>query len=574
MSKTLLLLSLLLMSTISYGQNCNPPAADDCENSYVLCGLSELDGYACSNPDISNPTGPFPTLCFGQGVSHNTNWWAFVGNGSRIEVTFEFNPKDCEFAGTSCNGIQAGIVLSCGGPPLDCNAACNTSTFTLSGVTESCHTYYVWVDGCCGDVCSYEISVGQGNKAKIPLPLPEFEVKGEKCLCNEVEVCIGDLAGSCQAPLRWTIDGEPMPDFEDWQCINMPVPESPAEVCVTWLIGNPRNPDAICDEQTKCFTLSADSIQTVRLRPETLCYEVHQEQYTWGIHGVDTTIESSCVDPPCVLFAQTGTGCCVRYEKEFTLLPKRDTGIKWVFHCDDSPYIDENRRGYNQPVCDSPVTWTAPYGAEKTLCDTTYKLYFDRYNPKVEAHYTFNRAEDTAFVSASFEWAPNCIHGIITEVPAWVTPDNDTIWEPDFTIRLDTAYTGGRYDFYIKVIYEDTSDVRNNDTCFYNTGKFKFIPKKTTGLKPQSNASEPPFLRVFPNPADAHFFIEYDGASSTDGALSIYHSDGLCILTREYTIRKIGALLKIDCSHCVPGLYYVVLRRNGQETIQKLVISR
>ena len=40
-------------------------------------------------------------------------------------------------------------------------------TFTLSGRTVSCEAYYVWVDGCNGDVCTYTMSVNTHRRFTI-----------------------------------------------------------------------------------------------------------------------------------------------------------------------------------------------------------------------------------------------------------------------------------------------------------------------------------------------------------------------------------------------------------------------
>ncbi|MBL0237586.1 MAG: hypothetical protein IPQ02_13490 [Saprospiraceae bacterium] len=59
---------------------CIPASADICKNANVLCSLDELNGYSCSNPAYSNPTGCTP-LCPRGGASQNNAWWAFVTEG-------------------------------------------------------------------------------------------------------------------------------------------------------------------------------------------------------------------------------------------------------------------------------------------------------------------------------------------------------------------------------------------------------------------------------------------------------------------------------------------------------------
>ncbi len=470
----------LTLSMTLYGQGgCNPPGADDCESSNVLCSLDELDGYQCSNPDSDNPTGSTP-LCLGVGKPHNTVWWAFIGGGNTITLSFNFDSSDCKNStdSTTCVvGIQAGVLPECGSDPIACNASCCVEIFQLTFLAQFCKVYYVWVDGCNADVCNYTMGVSpRGHGAYIPEPLPDFYVNGKPCKCGLVDVCVEPLANNCEVAIRWTIDGVPAPSYDDQLCVEgFDVPLDPVEFCVTWIMGNPSNPDGICDEKTKCFTLIPEPSKEVILPPESICFENHNNAYEWKYLTGDTTIDASCIDPPCRLSIPDKDGCCIDYIKEITLLPEREVGERWVFKCDRTPYVAENRKAYSKPACDVEVKWKYPHGEKGTLCDTSYRLFFDTYNPTVKTTHSCGKCQGYYDITAEFDWTPTCIRGSYTETPFWIDPEGDTIWEQDFEVHLEEGDPPGRYEFQIRIDYVDPDNPEESKICDYITGKAEII---------------------------------------------------------------------------------------------------
>ncbi len=469
---------------------CNPPYALDCQSSNVLCSLSELDGYQCENIRDPNPTGPDP-LCYGDGVPHNTAWWAFVGNGDNIQMTFIFDSTQCDHYNTNqLIGIQAGILDACGGQPVDCNAACNADTFTLSGYVNQCQTYYVWVDGCNGDVCQYEIAVDQGKPPEIPTPLPDMYVVGNLCMCNEVAFCVGALGGgTCQTEIRWKLDNVPQPQWDNQMCMqNVQLTDTfPVEVCVSWILGNPNNPNAICDQKDTCYIFHPAPPDTFEYPLEELCYETHKYDYTWTVKNQSIKITSSCEDPPCkIQLKNTTTGCCEVHLKPFILLPQRPVGLKYVFKCDKTPYIDENGVPYNQTTCNKDITFKSPFGTTLVNCDTTYTLNLDYYDPKVNLEISCPNCAGYYLLRADYLWISNCMQGTLTELPFWINPNGDTLWGSEIQVDPGEDPTG-QYLFYIYVEYTHPSDSNLNQICDFYTGRFlqvdpvKIEPPRITG---------------------------------------------------------------------------------------------
>lgn len=293
----------VLSTFVSLNVNAQCPGAYDCESAGVLCSIDQLDGFRCETQASPNTDFPFPNLCFGTGTPTNLNWWAFVGNGSPLNLIFNFEPASCE----NGDGIQAGVFEgSCDGfRVLDCNADCNTSTFTLSGRTLNCETYYIWVNGCDGDICSYTLSVdGNGFPPQLP-PLRPLTTKDAICPCNSFEVCMPDL-GDCEPTVEWTVDGQP---YGRRGCIDIEVPQDAVsgqeiEVCLRATIGNPDNHYAICDQDSICTIFVVDSIDKEEL--PLLRVPASQKPYSWN--GI--SIFNDCITPPCSTRIEQPDGCC------------------------------------------------------------------------------------------------------------------------------------------------------------------------------------------------------------------------------------------------------------------------
>ena len=115
-----LLFTLVCVISLNQSSDAQCPGSFTCEGAGVICSIGDLNGFTCNNPVMPNVTFPFPNLCFGVGVPHNLNWWAFVGCGGPLTLRWNFNPANCETG----QGIQAGVfTANCDGSSVwDCNA--------------------------------------------------------------------------------------------------------------------------------------------------------------------------------------------------------------------------------------------------------------------------------------------------------------------------------------------------------------------------------------------------------------------------------------------------------------------
>ena len=151
MFRILLLLCIVIFQYFSLkSQGCTPPSADKCSDATVLCSLDELNGYSCLTLDYLNPTSCLP--CNGQSKAWNSSWWAFVAPASQIEITL--------------------IIGNCTNP--------NNGT---SGMKIG---YYLWVDGCIGDIREFSFSIDAG----LPIDLQPLKMHTSQ---------IGSLSKGCCA---------------------------------------------------------------------------------------------------------------------------------------------------------------------------------------------------------------------------------------------------------------------------------------------------------------------------------------------------------------------------------------
>jgi len=385
--RALIIASISILSIFGHRGNIEAqcPAAFDCWASDVLCSINALNGFTCNNPITPNAGFPLPSLCFGAGIPHNLGWWAFIANGEVLSLTFNFDISGCE----SGQGIQAGVFQgSCDGSSVwDCNDACNRSTFTLYGATRPCEIYYVWVDGCNGDVCTYTMSVnGVGGPPSLP-PLPPLTAYGRVYPCGTFKVCAPDLPGGCEPTTQWTIDGK-LQNSRD-ECIRVNVPESakPGDsitVCMIATIGNPDVPGGICDQDMVCTEFVIEPILKDTIPCESICFE--NAPYQW--HGL--TISSSCISPPCSTRITDPSGCFVDIYQSLIFQSKPGHGKKDTLICQEGiPFVAENGSVYVKEVCNDTIFFKRRVvdticPSAPVLCDTSYELSIYRFNYSID----------------------------------------------------------------------------------------------------------------------------------------------------------------------------------------------
>ena len=422
------LICLLLLVGNSMSAQC--PGASSCDASATFCSVSQLNGFTCETPDVVNDYFPHPALCFGVGVPNNIAWWSFVGSGGPLQLSFSTDTSLCEpfsFA------IQAGVFEgTCDGSQVwDCHAGCNQDQFTLAGTTVPGEIYYLWVDGCNAVICTYAITVsGNTGNASLTKPMPRLQVSGEFCPCGPYEVCFPGYPNGIDPHLRWTVDGDVVV-ANGGECESFMVPSEytggeSIQVCLTATIGNPDDPNSICDQDQTCTTILVSGIETHNGDSISICFE--DQPFVW--HG--DTIFSSCINPPCTVRAMTPEGCCVDSIRPIKLLQARGSGILDTFICDDAAFVRVNGDSIFGETCDSIILVS-----DSLDCDSSIRLTLRR--PKFAVHlWTHDQDEQT--LCLELDALPSC--GIIDST------DYQLIWTLDGEI-IDTLHK----DSCINVIY-------------------------------------------------------------------------------------------------------------------------
>ena len=377
---------------------------------------------------MPNPNFPMADLCFGSGTPTNLQWWAFVGQGGPVFITFNFDIGNCSLG----EGIAAGVFEgSCDGNAIwDCNADCNSSNFSLSGTTVACEAYYIWVDGCNRDICTFTMSVSGSTGAPTLPVLPPLTTRDRVCPCNMFEVCAPDL-GECDPTVEWTVDGV-IQGRGDCVLVNVPETHQPGQritVCYSATIGNPDNPNAICDQATRCDNFVVEPIEWEIGRCVVACLE-DQPVFWQGI-----PILSSCISPPCSVRLQGPDGCCIDSVKQFILLPPPGIGAKDTMLCDTTQaYLAENGRTYSGPICDeliefSRLVFNPICPTSFPRCDTSYLLSIARPTYTTDWELDCSACSGEVTINANLELDNDCpaFFGRLQSQLVWTNDNGDTL---------------------------------------------------------------------------------------------------------------------------------------------------
>ncbi len=170
MIRKLTITCIALLCSLSIYAQCNFPAppGSTCSSATFFCN-GEVDNF-CSTLPSGGAAGPSP-LCNGNGVPNNIHWIAFAAGSANISITI--TPSNCDTIQTPNGintGVQAGIYSDCTFTnAITCQGVCQSNPFTLSsGSFVVGQVYYIFIDGCGGSVCDYNITVDQGSTISPP----------------------------------------------------------------------------------------------------------------------------------------------------------------------------------------------------------------------------------------------------------------------------------------------------------------------------------------------------------------------------------------------------------------------
>ncbi|MDF1695085.1 MAG: gliding motility-associated C-terminal domain-containing protein [Saprospiraceae bacterium] len=190
-----------------------------CDDAPIICSIDCLDGFTATLPDELIGIQPDP-LCNG-GAANNVSWFAFVAGSNFIDLSIV--PTNCttifDETGTipQTIGIQAGVYEGCDFEnSFICRAdSCMDLTAETINISsdqfEIGQVYYLFVDGCGGSVCDYEVIVNSADQA---FEMPEITTISNNfdldldvdtlCVGSEITFTLDDF--ELDVEFNWTID--------------------------------------------------------------------------------------------------------------------------------------------------------------------------------------------------------------------------------------------------------------------------------------------------------------------------------------------------------------------------------
>lgn len=206
--KTTLLLLLGFVSIPIIRSQCTPPATEQCILTQTLCSINDLNGYTCSNKSKT------ASECLPDYIGENTDWWAFNSKGGETSITITTGACQKNM------GLEFGIMDDCpcgkhiAAKYNPCIAA--RTIYTLKVNLSPCKIYYLWIDGCGGDLCDFTINTAS-NVPPDPFPLGYINNDTGRIIqpiCSGVcgyEFYISPVKNACNFKYLWTLDGDDLP---------------------------------------------------------------------------------------------------------------------------------------------------------------------------------------------------------------------------------------------------------------------------------------------------------------------------------------------------------------------------
>lgn len=355
MKNTLFFLCFLLFKTSSLLiAQCLPfSGSNQCKDAKIFCSLDDLNGYQCSNPDNS-PVDCTPFYPF-IGPAYKAGWWAFVCDGGLITIDVEI--ISCQGTG---DGIKIGLLGGC-----ECDFKTDTrptpkcikkGTYQITESLTACKTYYLYIEGCDGDICDFIIHTSGGSAPKLS-PMGKIN--------NDMDGII-EVNKGCQAHFEvnaqnsnyeptyvWTVDGVKL--SENINRIDYTFQQAKDfQLCVSSYIGNPQSGN-ICDS----------------IGPE--CVTIESRQYPASFKVMRICAEN-VQTKQCDTFQVTRFGCFFDSIICYQILPVPDPPTIYHIACDAADvYIDPTtKQVFNS--CQNDKEILLPKSTLPYHCDSSYKL--------------------------------------------------------------------------------------------------------------------------------------------------------------------------------------------------------
>jgi len=185
----------LVFPILAQGQvifdNCH--AIEDSLSDHIICNLNSINGFTATMREEITGNDPAP-LCEIGGTAANISWFGFIAGSGDYNI--EIIPSNCTAGTTGLIGIQAGAYTSCEwDEAVWCHPFCTeVGVVSPDSVFIPGNTYYVFLDGCQGAICDYQINIIGNFVPYGSLPNTGIEITGTTCepfpLCQGADLAI------------------------------------------------------------------------------------------------------------------------------------------------------------------------------------------------------------------------------------------------------------------------------------------------------------------------------------------------------------------------------------------------
>ncbi len=371
--KNLFFASLLfsdMVANVQLSAQCNPPSALSCNAVQLLCSLDELNGLACSNAG-AQPSTCSP-ICAQGGAAENTCWWGFAGNGASVTITI--NVGTC----TNSQGLEFGVLRNCKcTSPVACKSVpCVPpgGSESITAILDPCVQYFLWVDGCNGDVCDFTIQTTGGGPPTLPLGLinnnPSRVIQACKGYCS-YRFFVDPPGDYCYSSYAWTLDGVDLNHSERNLYLDLPK-EGDFQLCVTQQVMNPANFSMVCSEQgPQCATVKVRTLPDRSGPPRTICWETaNPKGFKWFNQYIYSSGEYRA--------KISGSDCCpFDSVVTFKVLDKPSPSAVYYITCNNQPYTDVLGRMHKPCLDNKEIVLnktTNPYKCDSSILLTAINV--------------------------------------------------------------------------------------------------------------------------------------------------------------------------------------------------------
>lgn len=223
----------------------------------IICDINFLNDFCTIMPsDSSDGIQPNP-LCDGFNTSENISWFAFAA--AEGNYTLSVTPFDCNGGTLGQQGIQVGIYKDCSfSEEVFCSNFCTVNPVNISsGILSPGQVYYMYINGCDGNICNYQININGNATPSTLIPTDVCVFNDGAFECSDISYCLdSDITFQGQGVnftgnFSWlitTISGDPYvgdtsPTTTD-NLLTITIPtEGKYEVCLTEVLN-------VCSDST------------------------------------------------------------------------------------------------------------------------------------------------------------------------------------------------------------------------------------------------------------------------------------------------------------------------------------